>query len=131
MAALVATSNPRQAPAFGPSKVLLQKPTYREVVCPPKTQVPGQKAGAGLRPVCIVVSVDAENISKEPLQDAGVFGFVYDEQGESVVANNPDGRVQHSRGLEHCKLQLIRVALDREYGCGAICNYPLHPAGQE
>ncbi|CAN0503051.1 unnamed protein product, partial [Ectocarpus sp. 8 AP-2014] len=54
-------------------------------------QVPGEKAGAGLKPVCVKVTVTANNPSPKEVVDAAVFGFVFDEDSTSVVANNPDG----------------------------------------
>ncbi|CAN0259438.1 unnamed protein product [Ascophyllum nodosum] len=93
--ALVASSavtlKPEKAEAFGPVKIALVDPEYGSVACPPKTQVPGEKAGAGLKPVCVKVTVTANNKEKETIEDAAVFGFVYDEENTSVVANNPDG----------------------------------------
>eukprot|EP00612_Vaucheria_litorea_P008548 CAMPEP_0171474886 /NCGR_PEP_ID=MMETSP0946-20130122/2690_1 /TAXON_ID=109269 /ORGANISM="Vaucheria litorea, Strain CCMP2940" /LENGTH=185 /DNA_ID=CAMNT_0012004899 /DNA_START=126 /DNA_END=683 /DNA_ORIENTATION=+ len=77
--------------AIGPVKVALSDPIYSEVQCPPNTQVPGQKAGAGLRPVCVSVTVTANNPSKKAVVNPAVFGRVFDEDGTSVVANNPDG----------------------------------------
>lgn len=37
------------------------------------------------------VTVSATNNSPGDIIDSAVFGFVYDEEGTSVVANNPDG----------------------------------------
>lgn len=37
------------------------------------------------------VTVTANNPSPKDIVDSAVFGFVYDEEGTSVVANNPDG----------------------------------------
>ncbi|CAM9817736.1 unnamed protein product, partial [Scytosiphon promiscuus] len=88
---LASVANPEEAVAFGPIKMELTEPEYASVVCPPKTQVPGEKAGAGLKPVCVKVTVAANNPSPKEVIDAAVFGFVYDEEGTSVVANNPDG----------------------------------------
>ncbi|CBN77632.1 conserved unknown protein [Ectocarpus siliculosus] len=82
---------PDEAAAFGPIKMELTEPEYASVVCPPKTQVPGEKAGAGLKPVCVKVTVTANNPSPKEVVDAAVFGFVFDEDSTSVVANNPDG----------------------------------------
>ena len=33
----------------------------------------------------------ADNTNKKDVTDAAVFGFVFDEDNTSVVANNPDG----------------------------------------
>lgn len=33
----------------------------------------------------------AQNPTPKDIVDAAVFGFVYDEENTSVVANNPDG----------------------------------------
>ncbi|CAM9815824.1 unnamed protein product [Ectocarpus fasciculatus] len=88
---LVSASVPDEAAAFGPIKMELTEPEYASVVCPPKTQVPGEKAGAGLKPVCVKVTVTANNPSPKEVVDAAVFGFVFDEDSTSVVANNPDG----------------------------------------
>ncbi|CAB1097739.1 unnamed protein product [Ectocarpus sp. CCAP 1310/34] len=88
---LASASVPDEAAAFGPIKMELTEPEYASVVCPPKTQVPGEKAGAGLKPVCVKVTVTANNPSPKEVVDAAVFGFVFDEDSTSVVANNPDG----------------------------------------
>eukprot|EP00611_Tribonema_gayanum_P021562 TRINITY_DN4173_c0_g1_i1.p1 TRINITY_DN4173_c0_g1~~TRINITY_DN4173_c0_g1_i1.p1 ORF type:complete len:237 (-),score=54.14 TRINITY_DN4173_c0_g1_i1:320-1030(-) len=90
-AALALTTAVSPADAIGPVKIALTNPTYAEVTCPPNTQVPGQKAGAGLRPVCIKVKADADNPAKKDLENPAIFGRVFDEDGTSVVANNPDG----------------------------------------
>jgi len=37
------------------------------------------------------VTVTADNPSPTEVKDAAVFGFVFDEEATSVVANNPDG----------------------------------------
>lgn len=37
------------------------------------------------------MSVTANNPNKKEVSDAAVFGFVFDEENTSVVANNPDG----------------------------------------
>lgn len=89
--ASVVSVDPEEAAALGPVKMLLSEPEYHSVVCPPKTQVPGEKAGAGLKPVCVKVTVTADNTNKKDVKDAAVFGFVLDEDNTSVVANNPDG----------------------------------------
>lgn len=39
----------------------------------------------------IQVTVTANNPTPKEIIDSAVFGFVYDEEGTSVVANNPDG----------------------------------------
>ncbi|CAN0510559.1 unnamed protein product [Laminaria digitata] len=53
--ASVVSVDPEEAAALGPVKMLLSEPEYHAVLCPPKTQVPGEKAGAGLKPVCVQV----------------------------------------------------------------------------
>eukprot|EP00752_Nemacystus_decipiens_P012756 g11296.t1 len=88
---VASTAAPERAAAFGPIKMDLTDPEYASVVCPPKTQVPGEKAGAGLKPVCVQVTVTANNPTPKEVVDAAVFGFVLDEEATSVVANNPDG----------------------------------------
>lgn len=89
--AVASTAAPEEAAAFGPIKMELTDPEYASMVCPPKTQVPGEKAGAGLKPVCVQVTVTANNPTPKEVVDAAVFGFVLDEEATSVVANNPDG----------------------------------------
>ncbi|CAM9526103.1 unnamed protein product [Chrysoparadoxa australica] len=79
------------AEAIGPIKIALESPTYQAVACPPGQRVPGQKAGAGLKPVCVEVIASTDNPQKKTIIDAGVYGFVFDDEGTSVVANNPDG----------------------------------------
>ncbi|CAM9172367.1 unnamed protein product [Phaeothamnion confervicola] len=44
----------------------------------------------GGRPVCVVVTAKADNPGKKEVLDAAVFGRIFDEDGTSVVANNPD-----------------------------------------
>eukprot|EP00953_Heterococcus_sp_UTEX-ZZ885_P026455 14279-Heterococcus_DN1.PRE.7 len=83
--------SPPSAEAIGPVNIRLTNPTYAQYTCPPKTQIPGQKAGAGLRPVCVKVTAQADNPSKKEVRDPAIFGRVFDEDGTSVVANNPDG----------------------------------------
>ncbi|CAN0550611.1 unnamed protein product, partial [Ectocarpus sp. 8 AP-2014] len=41
--------------------------------------------------VPLQVTVTANNPSPKEVVDAAVFGFVFDEDSTSVVANNPDG----------------------------------------
>mmetsp|Transcript_15419 Transcript_15419/g.22678 ORF Transcript_15419/g.22678 Transcript_15419/m.22678 type:complete len:224 (-) Transcript_15419:175-846(-) len=77
--------------AIGPIKLELTEPTYQEVDCPPNTPLQGSKATAGLKPVCVEVSVNADNPTQKPIKNAAVFGFVLDSSSVSVVANNPDG----------------------------------------
>lgn len=83
---------PNEALAFGPVDVALTMNGYKPVeLCNGKKPImPGQKAMEGLFPVCIEVEAEVVNPKNEPLTDVSVYGFIKDDQGNSVLPNNPD-----------------------------------------
>lgn len=91
-AALVAGSVllPQQAQAVGPVRIDLKNPTYTAIPCPKEKPIPGQMAMKGLKGMCVTVNVDLAEAAPKELEKVGVYGFVTDESGESVLANNPD-----------------------------------------
>ena len=80
--------------AIGPVEVSIKDVQYKPVeLCNgQKPIMPGQKAMEGLYPACIEVTSKALNPSEKTLKDVSVYGFVKDDQGNSVLPNNPDFR---------------------------------------
>ena len=89
---------PRQAQSIGPVNVELLVKEYAEVDCPPELAAGriggslGAAASKGVKQRCIRVKVSGLNPSKSALIDSAVFGRVFNDQGNSIVANNQDGR---------------------------------------
>ena len=83
---------PQSVLAFGPVDVGFSITDYKAVdLCFGKKPImPGQKAAAGLFPVCIEVTTEVTNPKNEELKDVSVYGFIKDDQGNSVLPNNPD-----------------------------------------
>jgi len=90
---------PLPASAFGPVDVQLTMTGYKPVeLCNGKKPImPGQKAMEGLFPVCIEVEAEVVNPKNDALKDVSVYGFIKDDQGNSVLPNNPDFKVRVSR----------------------------------
>ncbi|KAJ1625983.1 hypothetical protein T492DRAFT_1036018 [Pavlovales sp. CCMP2436] len=89
---------PQTAEAIGPINVELTIKEYVEVTCPPELAAGriggslGAAASKGVKQRCIRVVVTGLNPSKVGLVDSAVFGRVFNDQGNSIVANNQDGR---------------------------------------
>lgn len=87
-----------RADAFGPTSVEMTVKGYDIVTCPPELAAGriggslGAAASKGVKQPCIKVTVVGNNPSGKELVDSGVFGRVFNEQGNSIVANNQDGR---------------------------------------
>ena len=83
---------PQDVMAFGPVDVGLSFTDYKAVdLCFGKKPImPGQKAALGLFPVCIEVTAEVTNPKNTELKDVSVYGFIKDDQGNSVLPNNPD-----------------------------------------
>jgi len=81
---------PQSARAIGPIRIDLKNPTYTAVPCPKDKPIPGQMAMRGLKGMCVTVNADLAELAPKDLEKIGVYGFVTDESGESVLANNPD-----------------------------------------
>jgi hypothetical protein len=86
------------ARSIGPVNVDLVVKEYTEVDCPPELAAGriggslGAAASKGVKQRCIRVKVKGVNPNKADLVDAAVFGRVFNDQGNSIVANNQDGR---------------------------------------
>lgn len=81
------------AQAVGPVKLTLEPINYVAAPCPPSKPIPGEKAMAGMRGLCVTVQANVLEASPKDLAKVGVYGFVVDEEtGNSVLANNPDLR---------------------------------------
>jgi hypothetical protein len=90
--AVVVVAEPKSVNAIGPVKINLLNPTYTAIPCPKDRPIPGEKAMKGMRGLCVTVSVELDELPKDPLEKVGVYGYVTDTgTGESVLANNPDG----------------------------------------
>lgn len=81
---------PAPANAIGPVKIDLSNPVYSARPCPKDKPIPGEKAMQGMQGLCVTVNVDMKEQSPKDLEKVGVYGFVTSDQGESVLANNPD-----------------------------------------
>ncbi|KAG8459600.1 hypothetical protein KFE25_000956 [Diacronema lutheri] len=88
----------RRARAIGPTSVELSVKEYTEVACPPELAAGriggslGAAASKGVKQRCVRVTVTGVNPSGKQLTDSAVFGRVFNEAGNSIVANNQDGR---------------------------------------
>mmetsp|Transcript_15272 Transcript_15272/g.37329 ORF Transcript_15272/g.37329 Transcript_15272/m.37329 type:complete len:224 (-) Transcript_15272:227-898(-) len=101
-AALAAVAAPFAVPhcaqAIGPVTVDLEIKKFEEITCPPELAAGriggsiGAGASKGIKQSCIKVTAVATNPNKGTIPDAAVFGRVFNAEGNSVVANNPDGR---------------------------------------
>mmetsp|Transcript_9212 Transcript_9212/g.12195 ORF Transcript_9212/g.12195 Transcript_9212/m.12195 type:complete len:226 (+) Transcript_9212:300-977(+) len=85
----LASGSPTEVAAIGPVKFPLENVEYKAVDCAGR-KLPGSKAVAGLKAICVEITAETTSKEKKPVIDASVFGFVKDEFGNSVVANNPD-----------------------------------------
>ena len=85
-----ASTQTQPARAVGPIRIDLKNPTYTAVPCPKDKPIPGQMAMRGLKGMCVTVQADLSEAAPKNLEKIGVYGFVTDEGGESVLANNPD-----------------------------------------
>jgi hypothetical protein len=89
---------PNPAESIGPINVELVVKRYTEVDCPPELAAGriggalGAAASKGVKQRCIRVEVTGVNPGKATLIDSAVFGRVFNDQGNSIVANNQDGR---------------------------------------
>jgi hypothetical protein len=87
----ITTSSPNRANAIGPVKIGLTPTSYTALPCPKNRPIPGQKAMAGMRGLCVTVEASLDEAPPKDLNKVGVYGFVTDgETGDSVLANNPD-----------------------------------------
>jgi hypothetical protein len=91
LALLSTTARPNRANAIGPVKIGLTPTSYTALPCPKNRPIPGQKAMAGMRGLCVTVEANLDEAPPKELNKVGVYGFVTDgETGDSVLANNPD-----------------------------------------
>jgi hypothetical protein len=90
-ASLVTLLPSTPAEAIGPVKINLVAKSYTAAPCPPSKPIPGEKAMAGMRGLCVTVQADLGEAAPKDLEKVGVYGFITDGlTGDSVLANNPD-----------------------------------------
>ena len=111
---------PLPASAFGPVDVQLTMTGYKPVeLCNGKKPImPGQKAAEGLFPVCIEVEAEVVNPKNDALKDVSVYGFIKDDQGNSVLPNNPDFKVCTTPIWQRVK------CLERSIHARHTCSFP-------
>lgn len=89
---VTATTSPQDADAIGPIRLDIVNQKYFAEPCPKDRPIPGQKAMAGMRGLCVTVDAEFTEPAPKDLDKVGVYGFItYGNTGESVLANNPDG----------------------------------------
>lgn len=72
------TGNIEPAEAVGPVKIMMKPKTYVARTCPPSRPIPGQKAMAGMRGLCVTVEAELEESPTKDLEKVGVYGFITD-----------------------------------------------------
>lgn len=122
-----------RAEAIGPTSVELRVTNYVEVTCPPELAAGriggslGAAASKGVKQRCVRVTVVGNNPSGKDLTDSAVFGRVFNEAGNSIVANNQDGRTDAGQFAMIPKIQkgestfdFIFVATDNQAEMGKL-----------